>query len=123
MAAPILFEIEPDQRAARDQHVAVDDRPADARVPPDADAGHQNAVLDFAEAVHPYVRAQYAAGDRAAADDTARRDHRVERLAAADALLREDELRRRRLRLIGAQRPLRIVEVELGVHLTEIHVR
>ena len=35
----------------------------------------------------------------------------------------EDELRRRRLRLVGAQRPLRIVEVELRVDLAQVHVR
>src|SRR2546430_5910715 len=37
-------------------------------------------------------------------DDAAGRDHRIERLAAAAAVLGEHELRRRRLRLIGPQR-------------------
>ena len=35
----------------------------------------------------------------------------------------EHELRRRRLRLVGPQRPLGIVQVELRVHLAQIHVR
>ena len=51
------------------------------------------------------------------------RDDRVERLAAAPSLLGEHELGRRRLRLVGAQRPLRIVQVELRVHLHQVHVR
>ena len=42
----IFFGVEPDDRAARNQHVAVDDRAANPRVPSDAHAGHQHAVLD-----------------------------------------------------------------------------
>ena len=76
-----------------------------------------------AEAVDAHVRTQHAAGDAAARDDAAGRDDRIERLSAAAAGFGEHELRRRRLRLIGAQRPLGIVQVELRVHLAEIHVR
>ena len=49
------------------------------------------------------------------------RDDRIERLAASAAFFGEHELGRRRLRLIGAQRPLRIVQVELGIDLAQIH--
>ena len=91
-------------------------------MPADAHARHQDALVDRAETVHPHVGAEHAARDAAPRHDAAGRDHRVERLAAAAARLGEDELRRRRLRLVGAQRPLRIVEVELGVDLAEIHV-
>ncbi len=56
-------------------------------------------------------------------DDASGRDDRVERLSAAAAFVGEDELRRRRLHLVRAQRPLRIVEVELRVDVAEIHVR
>ena len=87
----------------------------------DADAGHQDGLLDVAEAVHAHVRAEDAADDAAAGDDAAGRDDRVERLAAPPAFLGEHELRRRRLRLIGAERPFRIVEVELRIDLAEVH--
>ena len=78
----------------------------------DAHAGHQDRLLDAAEAVDAHVGAEDAARDPAARDDAARRDQRVERLALA-AVFGKHELRRRRLRLIGAQRPLRVVQVEL----------
>ena len=75
-----------------------------------------------AEAVHAHVRAEHAARDAAAGDDAAGRDDRVERLPAAPAVVGEHELRRRRLHLVRAQRPLRIVEVEVRVDVAEIHV-
>ena len=71
VAAAILFRVEADERAARNEHVAIDDRAADARVPPDAHAGHQDRLLDVTEAVDPHVRAQDAADDAAARDDAA----------------------------------------------------
>ena len=40
---------------------------------------------------------------------------------APAAVLGEDELGRRQLRLVGPQRPVRVVEVEDGVHLDEVH--
>src|SRR5260221_6316741 len=43
VAPAILGLVVADLRAARNEHVAVDDRAADARVPPDADARHQEA--------------------------------------------------------------------------------
>ena len=61
VAAPIFLGVVADERAARDQHVAIDDRAADARVPADAHARHQDALLDVAEAVDPHVRAEHAA--------------------------------------------------------------
>src|SRR5215510_15152961 len=93
--APILFEVVADARAARYEHVAIDDGPADAGVAPHAHAGHEDALLDQAEAVNPDVRAQHAAVDAAAGHDATRRDDRVERLSAAGSRLREYELRRR----------------------------
>ena len=79
--------------------------------------------LDVTEAVHPHVRTEHAAGDGAARHDAPGRNHRIERLAAALSGLGEHELRRRRLRLIRPQRPLGIVQVELRVHLAQVHVR
>ena len=56
------------------------------RVAADADARHQDALLDLAEAVDPHVLAEHAARDPAARDDAAGRNDRVERLPAASAL-------------------------------------
>src|SRR5438093_7358758 len=47
----IFLFVVADERTARDEDVAVDDRPLDARVAADAHAGHQDAALDLAEAV------------------------------------------------------------------------
>src|SRR4051812_11664031 len=63
MAPPIFLGVVADERAPRDEHVAIDDRAADPRVAPDADAGHQDALIDVAEAVDPDVGAQHAPGD------------------------------------------------------------
>src|SRR5882724_2336975 len=51
VAAPIFVRVVADERAARDEHVAVDDRASDARVAADPHARHKNAFLDAAEAV------------------------------------------------------------------------
>src|SRR6185295_13159779 len=97
VAAAILFLVEADHRPARDEDVAIDDGPPQPRVAPDADARHQDAFLDRAEAVHADVGAEHAAADGAARDDAAGRDQRVERQPRAASLVGEDELRRRRL--------------------------
>src|SRR5262245_27325697 len=102
MALPVFVEVVTDQRAARNEHVAIDDGAPDASVAADPDAGHQDALLDTAEAVDAHVGAQHAAGNRAARNDAARRDDRVERLTASLPELGEHELRRRRLRLVGS---------------------
>ena len=67
VAAAIFFRVEPDRRAARNVDIAIDDGPADARVPADAHARHQDRLLDLAEAVHAHVRTQDAAVDAAVA--------------------------------------------------------
>ena len=72
--------------------------------------------------MHADVRAQHAAGDLAARDDAARRDDRVQRHPAPVVVV-EHELRRRRLFHVRAQRPLRVVQVELRVDVAEVHVR
>src|SRR5262249_14692109 len=74
----IFVGVVADERAARNQDVAVDDRAANSRVPADAHARHQNALLDVTEAVDPHVRTQHAAVDAAARDNAAGRDHRIE---------------------------------------------
>jgi len=88
-----------DARAPRDEHAALDDRPADARVPPTGPR-QQDALFDLAEAVHPHVWGRGCCPRRGSRDDAPGRDGRVERLAAPVGV-GEHELRGRRLRLIG----------------------
>ena len=91
------------------------------RMAADAHTGHQNRLLDLAEAVDADVGAQDASAHAAARDDAAVRDDGIERLSTTAPFFCEHELRRRRLWLVGTQRPFRIVEIELRVHLTQIH--
>ena len=102
VTAAILLGVVPDQRAARDQHVAVDDRPADPRVAADSNARHQNALLDVTEAVDPDVGAQHAAHDAAAGHDAAGRDDRSRAPGrSAGPSSANTNFAGRRLRLIG----------------------
>src|SRR4029078_2771174 len=88
----IFFLVEADQRAARNEDVAVDDGAPDARVAADAHAGHQDALIDVAEAVDANVGAENTAGDAAAGNDAPGRNDRVERLSAPAAFVGEHEL-------------------------------
>src|SRR6266705_4673576 len=49
--APIFLLVVADKRAAGNEDVALDDGAADPRVAADADARHQDALLDVAETV------------------------------------------------------------------------
>src|SRR5204863_5783568 len=110
-----------DERTARNQDIAVDNRAAKPCVASYAHAGHQNRLLELAEAVHADVGTENAAHHATARNDAAAGNDRVERLAAAFSLRREYEFRGGRLRLIRTERPLRIVQVELRVHLAQVH--
>src|SRR6476660_5527826 len=116
VSTTILVCVVANQRATGYQDVAIDDRSTDFRMPSDSNSRHQNTLLDMAEAVDPYVRTEHTSINTAARDDTAGRDDRVERVSVAAADLCKHELGRRRLRLVCAQRPFRIVEIELRVH-------
>ena len=59
--------------------------------------------------------------DAAAGDDRARADDAVQGAAAA-VLLGEDELRRRHVGLIGADRPVLVVHVQVGIDGDQVHV-
>ena len=67
----ILFLVEADQRSAWNEHVAIDDRPANPRMSADSHTGHEDRLLDLTETVDPHVRTQDAAGDPASRDDAA----------------------------------------------------
>src|SRR5262249_34630053 len=125
-AAAVLVEVVADARVGRDLDVLVDDGPADAAVSADVHAVEQDRVLDHGEAVDAHVGRQDALADVSAAEDAALADHAVVRLAAADVaavpLFVEDELRRRQLRLVGADRPLAVVQVQHRVDADQVHV-
>ena len=72
--------------------------------------------------MHPHVRKQQRAGHARTRDDAPARHHRVDRGAPAVVVV-EHELRRRQLFLVGPDRPLLVVDVELGGHAHEFHVR
>src|SRR5688572_9232961 len=121
MTTTVFRGVKADQGTARNEHVAIDDRPADTGVAADAYTGHEDGLIDVTKTVDPHVRAEHAALHAAPGNDAAARDDRIERLTAAPVLLGEDELRRWCLRLVGAERPFRVVQIELRVDLAEIH--
>ena len=61
VAPAILLGVVADERAARDQDVAVDDRARMRAWRPTRTPGIRMRVLDVAEAVHAHVRAEDAA--------------------------------------------------------------
>ena len=69
--------------AVGDAHVLVDDGPAHDGVAPDVDALHEHRVLDLGVGVQVHARGEHRAAHRAAGDDDAGADHRVERHARA----------------------------------------
>ena len=123
MAPSILLFVVADQGAARNEHVAVDDGALDPGMPADPHPRHQNALVDLAETVDADVGTQHAARHGAARHDAPGRDHGIQCLTAPLPDFGEHEFRRRRLRLVRAQRPFRIVQIEFRVHVTQIHVR
>jgi hypothetical protein len=71
MTTPVFFDVISNKGSAWNEDVAIDDRSANACMTPHADAGHQNRLLDFAEAVHAHVRTQDASHHPASRDDAA----------------------------------------------------
>src|SRR3970040_1299720 len=55
MAAPGLDGVEANECAARNEHVAVDNGPPEARMAADTNTRHENGLLDLAEAVDPNI--------------------------------------------------------------------
>src|SRR5262249_17392311 len=104
--------------------VLVDDGPPDPAVPPDIDALEQYRRLHVRKRVDAHTRREHRAIDAPPRDDAAFRDQRVGGDAhAGRRLLGEHELRRRQRVHPGADGPARIVKVEGGYHLYEIHIR
>ena len=117
MAPAVLRGVEADDRARGHLDLAVDDGPADPRVAVDRGVGHEDGVLDVAERVHAHARAR-GSMRRIWLPETMHPEDTIESVAhPAAPVLGEDELGGRELRLVRAQRPLRVVEVEDGVDL------
>src|SRR4051794_31234802 len=92
MPPPVLVLVIADQRAPRNQDVTIDDGPTDAGVATDADAGHQDRLVQLAEAVHADIRTKDTAGDPASRDDAAAGNDGIERLSAPAAFFGKHEL-------------------------------
>lgn len=69
MPSPILGGVETDQRSARNEDIAVDDRPSESSVTTDTNARHEDRLLDFTEAMNSYIRAQDASDNSTTRDD------------------------------------------------------
>ena len=69
MPSPIFGGVETDQRSARNQDVAVDDRTSESSVTTDTNARHEDRLLDFTEAMNSYIRAQDASDNSTTRDD------------------------------------------------------
>src|SRR5262245_35759464 len=115
-ALAVVVGVVTDRGVRRDLDVLVDDRPADAAVAADIHALKQDRVLDHGVTVDTDVWRQDAVPDVTARDDAALADQAIVSLAAAGgsrrAEIAEDEFRRGQLRLIGANRPLAVVQVQ-----------
>src|SRR5688500_19336051 len=79
MTTTVFRGVKADQGAARNEHVAIDDRPADTGVAADAYTGHEDGLIDVTKTVDPHVRAEHAALHAAPGNDAAARDDRIER--------------------------------------------
>src|SRR5262245_28181818 len=95
-APPILYRVDPDVSARRDQHVLVHDCASNHSPSADLDAAHQHTVLDERPAVDADVWREDRAARGPARDDHARADERVQGMTSPPLVI-EDELGRRRI--------------------------
>src|SRR5215472_3300811 len=107
--------------AFRNVDVAVNDGAADAAVAADIDVREQDAGVDLAVGVDAHVGRDHAVAYGAAGDDAAGGDDRIERRPRA-ARFGKHEFGRRVLPLVGANRPVGVVEVEHRRHRDDVHV-
>jgi hypothetical protein len=119
----ILFFVEANERAARNEDVAVDDRAPDARVAADAHAGHQDALIDVAEAVDATLGQSTLPVMR-----LPRMMHPAEMIESSACPHRRPSSAKTNfagggLHLVGAERPFGIVEIEIRVDVARVHVR
>ena len=99
---------------AGDLTAGIDDGVADLAIRTDAHVRQDHRPLDGGTLLDAHPGKQQRLAHRGAGDDHAAGHQRIDR-DAAPALLVEHELRRRRLRLVGPDRPVLVVDVELGI--------
>src|SRR5262245_3845832 len=107
----------------RNRHILVDYGLANLTVPADLHAVEQDGTLDDRVAVDAHIRRQDAPAHVTARDDATLTDHAIVRLAPADmaprTLVAEDKLGRRQLRLVRADRPFIVVQIEHRIDLDQ----
>src|SRR5690606_11498745 len=108
----------------RSRHDAgrIDDRSLDGAAGADAYVRENDGALHVTALIDAHVREQQRLIDVRARNDAAARDDGVHGHAAT-AVLVQDELRRRILALIGPDRPLLVIDIELRIDVHELHVR
>src|SRR4029077_2918231 len=111
VALAVSLGVVADAGALRDVYVAVDDGLADAAVTPDIYVREKNAGIHFAVGIHAHVGRDHAIFHEATRDDAACGNDRIQRSAGAPGF-GEYELRRRILPLMGADRPIRVIQIE-----------
>src|ERR1035437_5455029 len=110
-----------DGGALGNMHVAVEDRLANAATAADADMREQDAVVHLGVGVDAHVVGEDGVLYDAAGDDASVGDDGIERGAGASGFS-ENEFRRGILALVGADRPLFVVQVEDGRNRDDVHV-
>src|SRR5689334_15133423 len=99
----------------------IDDGTANDAVAADLGVRQDDRAVDVGALLDTYVGEQQRLTHHRAGDDAAPGHHGVDGAAAA-AFLIEHELRRRLLHLIGPDRPVLVVDVELGSHVHQLEI-
>ena len=119
-ALAVRFAVDADLRAVRHHGSFVDDRVADHAALADAHARQHDGAIDRRVVVHAHAREQQRVRHARAGNDAAARHHRVDGATAAIGIV-EHELRGRQLFLVRPDRPLFVVDVQLGRDAHELH--
>ncbi len=118
----VRFGIVADFHIVRNAAILVQNATPDLRSAADRDAWQQYGIVDGAAVFDANVARQQRLRDIGARDDAAARDHRIDR-HPAPTLFVEHEFRGRLLRLVGPDRPLMVVNVQLRIECDQFHVR
>src|SRR5438445_271610 len=117
----VALEVVADGGIFRDADVLVENSPAHTRTPPDDAVVKDNRILNIRIGVDTHAPADDGATHQAAREDGATGHDGIERLAPA-AVVIENELGGGVEVTSGSQRPLAIVEVQLGRDRPQVHV-
>ncbi|CCC96390.1 protein of unknown function [Azospirillum baldaniorum] len=120
-ALGVQLRVLADDQPLGDHHAAVDHHLGQAAVAADVDVRQDHGLMQLAEGVDAHLAEQQRILHQRAGDDAAARHQAVHR-HAAPVLVVEDELRRGQLLLVGEDRPLAVVHVELRRDVAEVEV-